>query len=208
MHILLTDITSCPRCGPGFGLILMVEEMRERRVRQGWLGCANCRERYRISEGIADLRVPGTAEAAPAAEAPRAPDPAAAERVATLAGVSQGPAYLLVAGPVALQAAALAELLQDVHVIALHERAHALPEHPDVTRALVSDTLPFHSGRMAGVVLSGRAATRLLEEGARVLSPLGRLVLEDTPPDAAPRLDGAGLRIVAAADAVTVAVPR
>jgi uncharacterized protein YbaR (Trm112 family) len=208
MHILLTDITSCPRCGPGFGLILMVEAMHERRVRQGWLGCANCRERYRIAEGIADLRVPGTAGSDDAAAAPAGPDPAAADRIAALAGVTQGPAYLLVAGPAARHAAALAELLPDVHIIALHEDAHALPDHPAVSRARVSDTLPFYSGRMAGVVLSGSAASRLLEEGARVLSPLGRLVLEDTPPDAAPRLDGAGLRIAASADTVTVAVPR
>lgn len=200
MHILLTDITSCPRCGPGFGLILLVEEITDRRVQHGWLGCPNCRERYRIADGVADLRGGGEPLEPSAAAAPGTHD---AARLAALAGVTHGPAYLLVAGPASAHAAALAELLPEVHVIAAAGEAGSA--HTDVTRLLVARALPFYSGRLAGVVLSGAAAAALLEEGARVLAPGGRLVLEPVPGDAADRIERAGLRMMAVAPDVAVA---
>ena len=49
MHILLTDVVTCPRCGPEFGLILLADRFEERRVMQGRLGCPNCREEYEPS---------------------------------------------------------------------------------------------------------------------------------------------------------------
>lgn len=51
MHLLLTDILSCPRCGPEFGLILLADRIEARRVLAGILGCANCRSKYPIREG-------------------------------------------------------------------------------------------------------------------------------------------------------------
>ena len=38
MHILLTDLLFCPRCGPQHGLILLANRLEERRVLDGWLG--------------------------------------------------------------------------------------------------------------------------------------------------------------------------
>ena len=219
MHILLTDITTCPRCGPGFGLILMVEDISERRVQTGWLGCANCRERYRIAAGIADLRT-GAADSAPAADpaparsadGPAAPAKASSEldaaRLAALMGVAEGPAYLLLVGPVTRFAADLADLLTDVHVIAVDRDAVPAPPHPDVTRVQVTRALPFHSGRLHGAVLSGAAATELLAEAARVLRPSARLVLIDGTAGAAERLAHAGLSVAATGAGVAVAVRR
>jgi hypothetical protein len=57
--------------------------------------------------------------------------------------------------------------------------------------------LPLATGRIAGVALTGGAADALLEEGARVLSPVGRLVLEPAPADAAARLTALRLRVLA-----------
>lgn len=58
MDVGLSDLLTCPRCGPGYGLVLLPYEASDRRVRTGVLGCANCRERYPVEEGVADLRVP------------------------------------------------------------------------------------------------------------------------------------------------------
>lgn len=62
MHLLLTDRLTCPRCGPTFGLILLADRMDERRVVAGSLGCPNCRDRFRVADGFADLRAPPRGE--------------------------------------------------------------------------------------------------------------------------------------------------
>lgn len=57
MDVALSDLLTCPRCGPMYGLVLLPYEVSDRRVRSGVLGCANCRERYPVEGGVADLRV-------------------------------------------------------------------------------------------------------------------------------------------------------
>ena len=58
MNVALTDHLVCPRCGPPFGLILLAHEVRDRRVRRGEFGCANCRDRFPVEDGFGDLRPP------------------------------------------------------------------------------------------------------------------------------------------------------
>ena len=200
MHILLTDITTCPRCGPAFGLVLLVDEVRERRVSRGWLACPNCRERYPIRAGVADLRQGAEAEWG------AAPAEAAVQRLVALAGVTTGPGYLLVAGPGAAHAAAIAGWVPDVELVTVvAEPASDGDRH---NRLASVEALPFRSEVMAGVVLTGGAADALLEEGARVLMLIGRLVLQPVPERAAERLAAAGLRVLAEDGATLVAARR
>jgi uncharacterized protein YbaR (Trm112 family) len=223
VHILLTDMLTCPRCGPAFGLILLADRMAGRRVLEGALGCSNCREKYPIRDGVAlfSSRSPANAQAvadsaaAPAASLPAsrgAPDPEASLRVAALLGVTQGPAYVLLAGPATVHAAQVGAMVEGVEVIAVAvgeaaaaddmepawTPADAAPSAPAaaVSRITVDDRLPLADARLSGVMLSGPTADALLEEGARVLSPLGRLVLQPAPADAAGRLAAAGLRVL------------
>jgi uncharacterized protein YbaR (Trm112 family) len=58
VNLLLTDRLACPRCGPGFGLILLADRLEQRRVHQGTLGCPNCRDSFTVRGGFADLRAP------------------------------------------------------------------------------------------------------------------------------------------------------
>lgn len=209
MHILLTDLLACPRCGPRFGLILLSDRAGNRRIAAGSLGCANCRDRYPIRDGV-----PLFADASPPDFTGGSPDEAL--RLAAFMGVTGGPAFVLIAGPAAQHAAAVAELVDDVEVLAAGvgpapegggpTRGAATPARVNVLT--VGGALPLVSGRMSGVVLSGVAAGGLLEEGARVVSPAGRLVLLDAPVDAAARLEAAGFRILAAEGATIVAAPR
>lgn len=206
MHILLTDILTCPRCGPEFGLILLSQDMRERRVLEGWMGCANCRDRWVVSNGFGEFRVP-LGEAGPAAPAdpPRAAEPEEAMRIAALLGVSEGPAYVLVAGPAARHAYAMADLVEDLEVVAvLPGLAHAA-ERKGVSRIAADTRLPFYGRRLHGVWLGGDAADALLEEGIRVLGPAGRLVLEPAPADADERLARAGMKVLARREDTVVA---
>lgn len=199
MHILLTDILTCPRCGPGFGLILLADRVEDRRVRTGLLGCSNCREKYPIRDGAVDFG------ATPERVEPRV-DSSAAERLAALLGVTRGPAFLLLAGPAAGHAAALADMLDDVEVLTIDAVAES-DDGPGINRILArGPRLPIASAKIAGVALTGPAADALLDEGARAVSPVGRLVLDPAPPDAAERLVRHGMRIAAQQDGTAVAV--
>lgn len=199
MHILLTDILTCPRCGPGFGLILLADRAEERRVIEGVLGCSNCREKYPVREGIADFGAPPETVLA-------VQDAAAAERLAAILGVTHGPGFMLLAGPAAAHAGALAAMIPDVEVVTLGAAA-AVDDGAGINRVYAAGPqLPIASGKVAGVALSGAAAEALLDEGARTVSPVGRLVLDPAPADAAERLLRHGMRIVAQQDGIAVAV--
>jgi uncharacterized protein YbaR (Trm112 family) len=214
VHILLTDILSCPRCGPAFGLILLADRIERRRVLDGALGCANCRNRYPVRNGHAVLQVtaagePAEAAAATAAETPAAAgsggdgrDGEAAERWLALLGVTEGPANVLVAGPGAAVAPAMAALIEHLEVVAADGAATPAG---GVTTMTIGGRIPFHDRSLRGVVLTGPAAAALLEEGARCTGPLGRLVVEPAPADAAERLAGAGLRVLAQQGGTVVA---
>lgn len=89
MHILLTDILACPRCGPEFGLVLLADRVEDRRVLEGRLGCPNCREQYPIAGGGVDARLSAERGVAAASRAVSSDVPA---DVASPPAVSDGPA--------------------------------------------------------------------------------------------------------------------
>ena len=210
MDVGLSDLLTCPRCGPGYGLILLPTEAADRRVVSGVLGCANCRERYPVAEGVADLRV---------GEAPRlvgVPQPTSgpgtgeegegAVRLAGLMGLAEARGTVLMAGPAVAHAAAVSALVEGVEVVAVVEGAEPGPA-PGVSRLRVSGVLPFRDGSLQGVTLTGPRVA-LVAEGARVLGRAGRLVLDPAPEAAAGHLEAAGLAVVAEEGGVVVAARR
>jgi uncharacterized protein YbaR (Trm112 family) len=235
MHILMTDVLTCPRCGPRLGLILLADQMTpDRRVVAGALGCSNCREKYPIRRGVVDFTGAAAGGAAAGGEPPggdtpdgdspgpgatgseppggdTAGDDEAALRIAALLGVSGGPGYVLLAGAAARHAPAYTALISDVEVVAATGAEHSAG--PDAglagfTRLVLSRGLPLATGRMAGVFLGGDAADALLEEGVRTVAPLGRLVLEPAPDGAPARLEAAGMRVLLHEGATIIAVNR
>jgi uncharacterized protein YbaR (Trm112 family) len=216
MHLLLTDRLSCPRCGPEFGLILLAHEVRDRRILSGDFGCANCRETYPVEDGFGDLRAPPRAPLAELLEEKgvSSPDPPGgspsgrgdeeALRLAALMGVTQGPGTLLLEGPAASHAGAVAGRVGGVEVVALSPALRWDPEAEGVSRMVAGPGLPFFSASLRAVLLSGRAEDRTLDESARVLIPGGRVVVLDAPPGTGGRLEGAGIRIVLEQEGVLV----
>lgn len=207
MHVALTDILTCPRCGPRFGLVLLAHETRERRVLHGWLGCPNCRDRWLVHSGFGEFRTPLGGDPPPPAEPMdlAAADPQEAVRIAALLGVTEGHGHILIAGPAAVHAEGVARLIEDLEVIALNPQLAALPESSGVNRMASAATLPFHDAKLRGAWLSGETAQSLLDEGMRVLAPPGRIVLEPAPHDAEERLSAEGLRVLARRDDTIVA---
>jgi uncharacterized protein YbaR (Trm112 family) len=211
MHILLTDVLCCPRCGPDHGLIMLADRLEERRIREGRLGCANCRGSYPVRGGAADLRTQGEAPPgtpaggvpAPAAvEAGSRSDPDAAVRLAALLDLAGGATMALLAGAHAAHGAALAALLPDVEVIALDPPA----PHPEGVSVLLcgGDRLPLRSLSLRAVALGTDAAVGPAE-GLRVLAVGGRLVIEEPDPESLTLLEGCGARILLHEQGIAVA---
>lgn len=205
MHILVTDRLTCPRCGPSFGLILLADELTDRRAISGALGCPNCRETYPVSGGFADLRPsprsPLTADDPPAEE-----DPEAAVRLAALLGVGEGPGLVLLMGSVAGHAAQLAELLPEIEVIAAHPALRGERESSGVSRMALADRLPFRSGSVRGAVVEGRGARPLLGEVLRSLTPGARVVCLETGEGTAAEITGHGGGLVLQSETALVGV--
>jgi uncharacterized protein YbaR (Trm112 family) len=206
MHILLTDLLSCPRCGPEFGLILLANRIETRRVLDGVLGCANCRARYPIRDGFGDLRPEGVS-AAPVPDEPAVTaSTGEAIRHAALMGVTEGPGFVMLAGPSAGLAGSVAELVENIEVIAALPGAEPWTETPGVSRIAVAGSLPFYPGKLRAAWLSGGTTDVLLEAAARAVGPLGRLVLEPAPPGAEARLAAVRMEVAARQSDTIVAV--
>jgi uncharacterized protein YbaR (Trm112 family) len=194
MHILVTDRLACPRCGPGFGLILLADRLEERRVLDGVLGCANCRERYPVHAGFGDLRPPPREELTPT-EPPGGGEPEDSFRLAALLGITSGPGLVLLSGRWAGHAERLAGMIEEIEVLAAHPGLLDEAERPGVSRIMVGSRLPFFSGALRGAVVEGDGLERgvELEEVVRVLVPGARIVVSSPQPGAMERLEGLGM---------------
>lgn len=194
MQLELTDHLICPRCPPAQSLILLVQETREGRVWRGWLGCPGCRADYPVEAGLADLR------------AERGAAPAAVEsfeqeelplNMAALVGITEGPAFVYAAPPLAGSAPAAAPLVAGVEWVTAGALAAGQEERAGVSRLLFDGLrLPLASARLRGAALA-RAEASEIREAARVLWPGARLVLFDADDLAADSLGAAGLETLA-----------
>jgi uncharacterized protein YbaR (Trm112 family) len=193
VHLLLTDRLSCPRCGPGFGLILLADELVERRVLEGALGCPNCRDRFPIEGGFADLRPPPRT---PLGETPVAAPttPEATEQLAALLGVAQGPGHVALLGSLAAHASALADLVPDVEVVAIDPGARASAEREGVSRLIAGPELPFHPWTFRALAVAGECGP--IEPMAGLVARGGRIVVERPESTAAARLQRIGGRVM------------
>jgi hypothetical protein len=203
MHLLVTDRLACPHCGPRFGLVLVADRLENRRVLEGFFGCANCQARYPVRSGFGDLRVaPGTiqgmgksgpAEATPRGEAATGE----AGTLAALLGLTAGSGFLLITGRSVRHASELSRMGEGFEILAAHlELAHSA-EQEGVSRMAMGDQFPFRSASLRGVVLEGRSGLDALPEGVRVMTPGSRLVLVDPPAGGREGMEEAGLRVLA-----------
>lgn len=184
-------------------MVLAADRIDDRRVQQGWLGCANCRERFEIREGVADLRFPA---ALGALVIPLEADPAdAAVRRAALLGLGPGHGMVVLLGPAAASAAVLAELMEGIEVVAVEAAPSTHPPQPGISRLVASARLPLADAFTRALATTGEFVD--LEEAARVVAPGGRIVVEAAAPATAERLRGAGFHILLDQDGVVVASP-
>lgn len=207
MHLLLTDRLTCPRCGPTFGLILLADRMVDRRVREGTLGCANCRDAFPVHEGFADLRAPprGELPTGKAGPADAGVDDEEADRLVALLGIHRGPGTIALVGEPARHAGRVADSVEEVQVVALDPDTRGWPDRESVSRMASAPGLPFFSRVLRGVVVDGRLGRAILFEAARVTAPMSRVVVIDAPDDAPRVLEEAGLSTLASESGTVVA---
>ena len=204
MYILLTDALSCPRCGPAFGLLVQADRLEERRVVEGRLACANCRETYAVRGGVAHLAPGPATKAADPADAP-ADDPEAPVKLAALMGLAGARGLVMLEGPGTRHAAALA-LGSEVEVVAVDGAAAAPPPmEPGVSRVAAGAALPFRDGTMRGAALTGGAGDARLREALRVLAPGARLLVDPADAGTAARLRALGAQLLLEQEGVVVA---
>lgn len=191
MHLELTQVLTCPFCGPEHGLIAFVDRMEERRIVAGHLDCPTCERRHVVRDAVVYLSAgdggsphaaADAADAGPDAGAGGAPDdelaglPEPAPVAAALLGPADGPETLLLAGGAGRLGPGIADLRPEAAVLtygsspaAVHPRVYPIvPAGPDTG-------LPFRSGSFEGAVLAADALahsadiSRILRTGARLV---------------------------------------
>ena len=208
MHLLLTDRLTCPRCGPSFGLILLANRLEDRVVREGRLGCPNCRDSFPVEGGFTDLREPprgvlpeGLAGAPPMGESDDA------ERLLALLGVVGGPGTVALVGEPARYASALTASADEIQVVAVDADLRAWPETHRISRIVAAPGLPFFGSTLRAVGVDGRLGAHWLAEAARCVVPRGRVVVVRAPEGTEEVLRAEGLTVLAA-EAETVVAAR
>jgi uncharacterized protein YbaR (Trm112 family) len=192
MFIELTDILRCPEPHEEQFVVLIPDEISERSVRSGRLGCPVCQREYLIQAGIADFGGPPPTES-------RLPISVTPTALAAFLGLGGPGGYVGVVGGDSPFGAQLVQEIPAVHFVLLN------PPEGSAERPMMSliraRSIPIKSRSLRGVVLLAPFADDVVwrEEAARVLLPGLRVVGQGTPP-AHP-----GLEVLASAEGWWVA---
>jgi len=215
----LSEIFVCPLCRPERGLVqglvVLVDEVEERRVRAGSLGCPECETRFPIRSG--EIRFGEAARrSAPGGE--RAPDPSSegrsgssaeagerAVRAAALSGVREGEGPILLDRGLADRAVRISELTGGAEVLALGPGPGEARPGATWLRGTDRGSLPFFSGRFAAVLVAGERGGAV-GEFVRVLRGEGRLVVFAPDREIRTWLEERGLRVLASDERALVAL--
>src|SRR5437867_11701142 len=126
MHIELTVMQRCPESHREEMLVLSTEEVKDRMVRSGLVGCPVCHKEYPISRGIVNFRrsrerVSKESSGPRPAYAPPSPLPSAdATSLQALLEFAGLGGYAVLVGAVVRQAARLGALMPGIHFVGIN----------------------------------------------------------------------------------------
>ena len=174
MFIELTDHLRCPADHAESYLVLLPDEMHERSVRAGRLGCPVCGRTHEVKEGVLDL---GGGETALPETTLLTPEASTA-----LVGLSGPGGYMVLVGRPAAAWREVADRNPGVGLVAVNPPAD-VADQPGIS-VLRSEVLPLKSRSMRGVVLGEPFGgdPRWVEEAARVVLPGLRVAGEGSVP--------------------------
>lgn len=194
MFIELTDHLRCPAPHDESFLVLLPDEVVQRQVRSGTLGCPICNATYPIKDGI--VRFGASSDRATAR--PSAAPPV--QGLAAFLGLSGPGGYVGLVGDVASLARELTSAVPGVHFLGVN--APAGTEGSDRVSLAESPQIPVKARQLRGVVLgSGYGSDpEWIAEGVRVVLPGLRVV------GAGPAPERPELQVLAAAEGWWVGV--
>ena len=202
----LTDLLTCPSCGPTHGLVLLVEEVEDRRVRTGWLGCPNCRHDYPVTGGVADLRLePAASSESRARFIETDDDDELALKVLALLNLDEQRGFVLVDERIAHAATTVSELAPELEVIAVSSTPSDLDHARGVSRVLAEQPFPLVEFKLPGVAIAPGGNPQLVAAAARLVATGGRLALFDATAEDIEEAKRSGLAILAAESGTAVA---
>ncbi|MDB4910570.1 MAG: hypothetical protein JWO39_1393 [Gemmatimonadetes bacterium] len=191
MFLELVDSLRCVRPHEDSWLVARADELVERHIVRGELGCPVCEARYAVRDGIVDFAA--DAARAQAADASRgsASTRAAAQsdsgagaeanqalalRAAALLGLTEPGGLVVLVGEWTACACQLLDMIEGVQLLALNP-AQELQSGGPLSLALIPDVLPLAAASARGIALDAAHATpSLLAGAARALVPSGRLI--------------------------------
>ena len=175
MFIELTDHLRCPRDHAEAYLVLLPDEVVNRGVRSGQLGCPICGATYPVSDGVAML------DGVPAPPEQGLPS---ADAIHAFLGLTGPGGYVVLVGAAAAGWRELAALDPGVAFVALNPPA-AVRDEPPILSVVRAARVPLKTRSVRGVVLGDPAGSDpdWAREAARVVLPGLRVTGSGTPPD-------------------------
>jgi len=177
VFIELIDVLRCTRAHEESWLVGAFDEVRDRDVVRGRLGCPVCRAEYGIVDGTVLFDAPVPAPAATAGVSAAAVDPDETLRLAALLGLVGGGGVVLLAGAWGAHAAMLEQLVPARYVVLNPGVPVSLG--PSGSVLVTEGAVPLGAGSVRGAAHDD-ATAGLLPGALAALAPRGRLVAPAT----------------------------
>lgn len=182
MFLELVDSLRCVRTHEDSWLIARADELVDRHIVQGELGCSICEARYAIRDGVASFGGGDRTYGRAPTSTPSHDTQALALRAAALLGLTGPGGLVVLAGDWSTCADALLDLAEGVQLLAL-DPTPELRSGGALSLALIPDVLPLAAASARGIALDAAHATpSLLAGAARALAPSGRLIAPASAP--------------------------
>lgn len=186
MFLELVDSLRCVRPHEDSWLVARADELLDRHVLRGVLGCPICAARYPVRNGVVDFTANAPeASIAPNVEHARPVHSALADdsgrqsralRAAALLALTEPGGLVVLAGTWSTSAEALLAIAANVQLLAVNP-VPGLASGGALSLARIADVLPLAAGSARGIALDASHATpSLLAGAARALVPGGRLI--------------------------------
>jgi hypothetical protein len=174
LFIELVEVLRCIREHDESWLVASIDELHERSIYRGTLGCPVCGAEYLIEKGIADFSGGAAKEAAKKSDDAAAPASEIAARAGGFLALAGANGVVVLGGGWARGAAALAGAT-DLRIIAANA-AGDIAEGPSVALVKIADSIPLGAGSCAGIAFDDSFSAAAIASAQRVVRPGGRIV--------------------------------
>jgi uncharacterized protein YbaR (Trm112 family) len=178
VYIELVELLRCIREHEESWLVAAIDELSERSIKKGRLGCPICGAEYPIVDGIADFS--GAASSGAQQDRPTIDVGETALRAGAFLGLAEAGAVAVLGGSWAAASAVLAERV-GARVVAANAPEGAA-ESPSVAPVKISNAIPLGLGSCDGVALDATFGAESFLSAQRIVRPGGRIVGPKTVP--------------------------